>query len=174
MDLLVGHRVGPYELTELLGGGGMATVYRGVHALLEQARAIKVMSPGLAAQDRFVRLFQREAKLAADLRHPNVVQIYDIGVQDGLHYIVMELLQGRSLRDLIKQEHPLPLSRAIHLVRQLADALDYAHGRGVAHRDVKPANAFVGADDHLTLVDFGIARAVDGTHLTNTHWMGTY
>ena len=151
----------------------MASVYLARHQTLKQDRAIKVMSASLAAHDGFVQLFYREARLSARLRHPNVVQMYDVGEEDGVTYLVMELLEGRSLRDVIQQDGPLPVERAVHFVQQLAAALDYAHAEGVAHRDVKPANAFVSSDDHLTLVDFGIARAADGTRLSITHGIGT-
>ncbi|MFN8633179.1 MAG: protein kinase [Chloroflexota bacterium] len=172
-DTLVGRALGPYEIESRLGGGGMATVYRGVHRALGLPRAIKVMSSSLSTHDSFVRLFYREAKLATGLRHPNIVQVFDIGDQDGLHYLVMELLEGCSLRDSIRNDGPIPPARVVNLVTQLAEALEHAHGRGVAHRDVKPANAFVSPDDFLTLVDFGIARAADATHLTVTHGIGT-
>lgn len=172
-DIRIGRTLGPYEIEELLGGGGMATVYRGVHRALGVQRAVKVMSSSLAANDSFVELFYREARLAAGLRHPNIVQIFDIAQQDGLPYLVMELLEGRSLHDVIRSDAPVPLTRVAHFVGQLANALDHAHRQGIAHRDVKPANAFVGPSDVLTLVDFGIARAADATHLTVTHGIGT-
>jgi serine/threonine-protein kinase len=172
-DVRIGRTLGPYAIEELLGGGGMATVYRGVHRSLGVQRAIKVMSSSLAANDSFVELFYREARLAAGLRHPNIVQMFDIARHDGLHYLVMELLRGQSLHEVIQQDAPIPLTRAARFVGQLADALDYAHQQGIAHRDVKPANAFVGPGDRLTLVDFGIARAADATHLTVTHGIGT-
>ena len=172
-DIRIGRTLGPYDIEELLGGGGMATVYRGVHRSLGVQRAIKVMSSSLAANDSFVELFYREARLAAGLRHPNIVQMFDIARHDGQHYLVMELLKGRSLHEVIQQDAPLPLARVAHFVGQLADALDYAHRQDIAHRDVKPANAFVGPNDRLTLVDFGIARAADATHLTVTHGIGT-
>lgn len=172
-DIRIGRTLGPYDIHEVLGGGGMATVYRGVHRALGVQRAIKVMSSSLATNDGFVELFYREARLAAGLRHPNIVQIFDIAQCEGLHYLVMELLEGRSLYDIISTDAPLPLRRVVHLVGQLAEALDHAHGRGIAHRDVKPANVFVGPSDELTLVDFGIARAADATHLTVTHGIGT-
>src|SRR5262249_44623460 len=95
------------------------------------------------------------------------------GEQDGLHYLVMELLAGRSLRTVIQEDGPLPLDRVARLVAQLAGALDHAHRQGIAHRDVKAADAFVGPSDQVTLVDFGIARAADATHLTVTHGIGT-
>jgi serine/threonine-protein kinase len=172
-NILVGRSLGPYVIERTLGGGGMATVYQGAHRALGVRRAIKVMSSSLATHDSFVQLFYREARLAAGLRHPNIVQIFDIGAQDGLHYLVMELLAGRSLRTVVQEDGPLPLDRVARLIGQLAIALDHAHRQGIAHRDVKAANAFVGPTDQVTLVDFGIARAADATHLTVTHGIGT-
>ncbi|MFN8636305.1 MAG: protein kinase [Chloroflexota bacterium] len=155
--------IGPYDLLEPLGKGGMGEVYRARHRELQQDRAIKVLPPHLAADESFVARFKREALIAAGLRHPNVVLIYDVGEQDGYHYIVMELVQGRSLREVIHADRPLSFQRAIDLLRPLAQALDFAHQRGVVHRDVKPSNIIVGADDHVTLLDFGIARAVESS-----------
>lgn len=169
----VGQMLGPYLLDQPIGSGGMASVYRGVHRYMHVARAVKVMSPSLATQDRFVRLFHREAQLAAALKHPNIVQIYDVGIDGVTHYLVMELLEGRSLREVIKQDRPLSMDRVLLLINQLASALDHAHASGIAHRDVKPANVFVSPDDHLTLVDLGIARAADHTRLTITQGAGT-
>ena len=173
MDPLVGRVLGPYELQARLGAGGMGTVYRAVHRRLRQPRAVKVLPHNLAADQTFVQRFEREARLAAELRHPNIVVVHDVDDAGGTYYIAMELLEGRSLRDLIRDEAPVPLDRALGLLEQLARALDFAHGRGVVHRDIKPANVFVGAGDHVTLVDFGIARAADGTVLTGSGVMGT-
>ncbi|MFN8633423.1 MAG: protein kinase [Chloroflexota bacterium] len=173
IDSLVGRTVGPYRLERKLGGGGMGAVYEGVHQHLQISRAVKILSPALAAHDSFVRLFHREAKLAISLNHPNIVKIFDVDFDDNIHYIVMELLEGRSLRDLIRQEGAISPARVAHLLRQLSDALDHAHSRNIAHRDIKPANAFVGANDRLTLVDFGIARVGGGTRLTMTSEFGT-
>src|SRR5690242_3655421 len=154
--------IGPYDLLEPLGRGGMGVVYRARHGGLQQDRAIKLLPPHLAADDSFVVRFKREATIAAGLRHPNIVLIYDVGQQDDYHYIVMELVRGRALRDVIREEQPLPITRIVRLLRPLADALDYAHAHGVVHRDVKPTNVMIGADDRVTLLDFGIARAVEG------------
>ncbi|HZO31200.1 MAG TPA: protein kinase [Chloroflexota bacterium] len=168
MDLLAGRRLGPYELYERLGAGGMGVVHRAVHRRLNQPRAVKVLPANLAADPLLVERFEREARLAAELRHPHIVPIYDVDDHDGIHYIAMELLEGHALRQLILEDAPLALDRCLWLLRQLADALDFAHRRGVAHRDVKPGNVFVGPDDHVTLVDFGIARAVEEARLTQT------
>ena len=145
MDPLVGRALGPYELQVRLGAGGMGTVYRAVHRRLRQQRAVKVLPGNLAADQTFVQRFEREARVAAELRHPNIVVVHDVDDEDGIYYIAMELLQGRSLRDLIREESPIPIERALNLMEQLAAALDYAHARSVVHRDIKPGNVFVGA-----------------------------
>jgi serine/threonine-protein kinase len=173
MDPLVGRSLGPYDLQARLGAGGMGTVYLAVHRRLRQRRAVKVLPNNLAADPLFVQRFEREARLAAELRHPNIVAVLDVDDADGVFFLAMELLEGRSLRDLVRDDSPIPVDRALHLLEQLSAALDFAHGRGIVHRDVKPGNVFVRDDDHVTLVDFGIARAADGTVLTTSGVMGT-
>ena len=168
MDFLIGRDIGPYKIDARLGAGGMGIVYCAVHRGLNTPRAVKILPMNLASDVTFVARFQREARLAVRLRHPNIVQIYDIGEADGMHYIAMELLEGRSLREMISTSRHLPIEEVLNLVRQLASALDFAHASGVAHRDVKPANAFIGPTGHLTLVDFGIARAAEESKLTAT------
>ncbi|MFN8637038.1 MAG: protein kinase [Chloroflexota bacterium] len=165
--------IGPYDLGEQLGVGGMGFVYRAEHRLLRQPRAVKILQPHLAADETFLRMFYREARLAASLDHPNIVPVYDVGQADGQHYLAMALLDGRPLNQLLRASGPLPPDRAARVVRQLADALQYAHDRNILHRDVKPANVFVDADDHVTLLDFGIARAMDGTWSVSGLTMGT-
>jgi serine/threonine protein kinase len=166
MESWIGQQLGPYELQSKLGAGGMGVVYRAIHRRLGQARAIKVLPAALAHDETFLQRFEREARLSSELRHPNIVMIFDIAEDHGVNYIVMELLDGRSLHEVIRKDGPLPLERAVVLLRQLAQALDFAHARGVVHRDIKPGNALVSDTDHLTLVDFGIARAAEGTRLT--------
>ena len=167
-DPLVGQSVDAYELQERIAAGGMGIVYRAEHRGLQQTHAVKVLPDRFAADPCFVQRFRREATLTAALRHPNIVLIYGCGEQDGLLYLAMQYLPGHSLHDILRSSGPLPMDRAIRLLAQLADALDYAHALGVAHRDVKPANLIVGPTDHLTLVDFGIARTIDGTHVTTS------
>ena len=153
--------IGPYDLLEPLGRGGMGVVYRARHRDLQAFRAIKLLPPHLAADESFVGRFKREAITAAGLRHPNIVLIYDVGQQDDYHYIVMDHVEGRPLREVIHDDKPIPIGRAIRLLRPLAEALDFAHQHGFIHRDVKPTNVIVGKDDHVTLLDFGIARAIE-------------
>src|SRR4051812_2433277 len=168
MDQWIGRALGPYQLQAGLGGGGMGMVYRAMHEALQQPRAIKILRPDLAADSDVVERFHREAMIAASLRHQNIVLIYDVAEHDNIHYMVMEMLEGVSLRDVIRSATPVPLERVVTLLRQLADALDYAHARGVVHRDIKPGNVMVAPNDHLTLVDFGIARAAEASRLTRS------
>jgi len=147
----------------------MAVVYRAHQSSLNRHVAIKVLPSHLGLDQEFVERFQREARASAQLRHPNIVVIHDVGHDQGLYYIVMELLEGRTLKEIIELEGALPVERASRIVEQVADALDYAHERGLVHRDVKPANIFVGEDGHATLTDFGIAKAAsEAQQLTRT------
>src|SRR5687768_2213264 len=124
MDEMLGQVLGHYELVAKLGTGGMGTVYRGVHQNLRQPRAVKILRPDLTTEPDVVERFRREAMIAAGLRHPNIVLIYDVAEQAGLHYIVMDLLEGDSLRDVIRKSAPLPVEQVVALLSQLASALD--------------------------------------------------
>lgn len=168
MQNLVGQTLGSYEIVERLGSGGMGAIYRAKHRILSHSRAIKVMAPpaDLVLRESFVARFQREAQNAAVLVHPHIVEIYDVGEQDGIAYIVMALLEGRSLRDLLKVQRLLPIAQAAVLLTQLAQAIDYAHQHRIVHRDIKPENVIVREDGHLTLVDFGISHHIHATRLT--------
>jgi WD40 repeat protein len=168
VDDLQGQTIGQYQILEELGRGGMAVVHRAFQPTLQRYVAIKILPARLAFDLEFVERFVQEARAAANLRHPNIVVIYDVGQQAGLYYLVMEYLQGQTLKQLIKQEGPLPPDRVVRIVAQIASALDHAHQEGFIHRDVKPANIFVGRDDLVTLTDFGIAKAAWGAKLTRT------
>lgn len=154
----------------------MARVYRATDTLLQRSVALKVLAPQLAIDPEFAERFQREAVTAANLRHPNIVTIYDVGEQDGLRYIAMEYVRGRTLHTIIQERGALGLGIAIAIVGPVAAALDYAHSRGAVHRDVKPQNIMVDAEGRVLLTDFGIAQAPDlsGERLTRTGvFMGT-
>ena len=173
MDHLIGRSLGQYRLIAVLGAGAMGTVFHAEQVALLQPRAVKVLRPELAADPRFVERFLREARLAAALRHPNIVQIYDADRSGGFHYIAMELVAGHTLSELRREGGRLSFGRTVDLLRQVAAALDYAHGgdpergkRTVIHRDVKSGNIMVGPDGHVTLLDFGLARAAQGTAFT--------
>jgi serine/threonine-protein kinase len=174
MNGWVGQRLGKYEIQAELGRGGMGIVYRGYDAALRRPVAIKVLPPQLTYDAQFVQRFQQEAILAANLRHPNIVTIYDVGQEGDVYYIVMEYLEGITLEALLARQGSMPFDQALHVLRQVADALDAAHSRGIIHRDVKPANIMIGPDGRATLMDFGLVRAAEGTSLTRSGiYMGT-
>jgi serine/threonine-protein kinase len=160
---------GRYHLIELIGEGGMATVYRALDTRLGRTVAIKVLHPEYARDQPFLQRFQQEAEFAASLgAHPNVVAIYDIGKDGDIPYIVMELIEGRSLKELIGERAPFTVIEAFSIGRQVALALDFAHKRGLVHRDVKPQNIVVTADGTAKVTDFGIAQSVSASQLTRT------
>jgi formylglycine-generating enzyme required for sulfatase activity/tRNA A-37 threonylcarbamoyl transferase component Bud32 len=161
-------KLGKYKIIEEVGRGGFADVYKAVDTTLDRTVALKFLEPRLLREPTFVERFQREAKLAANLKHPNIVFIHEFGWEAGTVYIAMEFLEGRTLKEVILQEGALPAARIVNMVGQIASALDYAHGRGLVHRDIKPSNIMVGADDHVTVMDFGIAKAATQTALTTT------
>lgn len=149
-----------------MGGGAMGSVYRGVHLTLGVARAIKLLRADYADHPAVRERFQREARVAAGLRHPNIVQTFDIDQDRGVQFIVMDLVPGQPLSAVLRAEGPVGARRALDILWQLGSALDFAHAHGVAHRDVKPGNVIIGPDDQVTLVDFGIARAAESSTLT--------
>lgn len=157
-----------YEILERVGGGGMAFVYRAKDLLLNRTVAVKVLSPHYVTDEEFVRKFRREAQAAAGLQNPNIVGVYDVGQEGDTHFIVMEFLEGMTLKQLINEHGPLPAPTALQIVRQIAEALRSAHKHGVIHRDIKPHNIMITADGHVKVTDFGIARAVTSSTLTNT------
>ncbi|GIW10964.1 MAG: hypothetical protein KatS3mg061_2021 [Dehalococcoidia bacterium] len=166
MDALIGQTLGQYQIVELIGRGGMATVYRGIQTALGRSVAIKVLPPLLAADEAFVARFRREAMVVAGLAHPNILPVYDFGAFNGYLTIVMMYVQGGTLRARLGE--PMAVGAAVRLVAQVADALAYAHERGIVHRDVKPANILLARADWALLADFGIAHLADQRTLTLT------
>ncbi|HEV3001130.1 MAG TPA: PASTA domain-containing protein [Solirubrobacteraceae bacterium] len=150
---------GRYRLVSRLGSGGMADVWCADDLQLGRRVALKLLHRRFAEDDEFVERFRREASSAAGLQHPNVVSVYDRGEYDGTYYIAMELLEGRTLKDLVRQEGPLDPARAIDLTVQVLRAARFAHKRGIVHRDLKPHNVIVDDEDRAKVTDFGIARA---------------
>src|SRR5947208_6481881 len=150
---------GRYRIERRLGSGGMADVYCAYDHQLGRQIALKVLHRRFARDREFVERFRREASAAAGLQHPNVVGVFDRGEYDGTYYIAMEYLPGRTLKEVIREEAPLDQLRAIDYGIQILQAASFAHRRGVIHRDFKPHNVIVGADDRLKVTDFGIARA---------------
>jgi len=157
-----------YRLVELIGEGGMALVYKAECSLLCRMVAIKILRPQYANDIEFVERFRREARSAASLSHPNVVNIYDVGQEDGIDYIVMEYISGGNLKDIIRREAPFSIRRALDYTKQIAEALNHAHERNIIHRDIKPHNILVTSDGQIKVTDFGIARAISASSFTQT------
>jgi eukaryotic-like serine/threonine-protein kinase len=158
--------VGRFRLEEVLGAGGMALVYRAVDEHTGAPAAVKLLADNLAADESFRRRFQREARLAARLSHPNVVRVLDAGEYEGRPWLALEYVDGETLAEVLSRRGRLPPAEVVALGRQLCAGLEHAHQAGLVHRDVKPANVLVRADGSATIVDFGIARAHDGRELT--------
>lgn len=157
-----------YRLLELIGEGGMAQVYKAEDSILCRTVAIKILRSQYAGDAEFVERFRREARAAASLSHPNIVNIYDVGQENGTDYIVMEYLPGCTLKQVIKDEAPLPVERALDITRQIAEGLNHAHQRNIIHRDIKPHNILITPDGQIKVTDFGIARAISAGTLTQT------
>jgi serine/threonine protein kinase len=160
-------RIASYTLLEPIGHGGMAVVYRARQDSLERTVAVKILSENLAASPEFMERFRREARTAANLRHPNVITVFDFGQDErGVPYLVLEYIEGPTLADLMDSgldDHRIP-----GLLDQIAAGLDYAHARGVIHRDIKPGNVLMTDDGRAVLADFGLAWLLEGAHLTLT------
>ncbi|HEY8463515.1 MAG TPA: Stk1 family PASTA domain-containing Ser/Thr kinase [Bacillota bacterium] len=157
-----------YRLIEAIGEGGMALVYKAECSLLCRTVAIKILRPQYANDAEFVERFRREARSAASLSHPNVVNIYDVGQENGIDYIVMEYIPGENLKNIIKKEAPFSVRKALNYTRQIAEALNHAHQRNIIHRDIKPHNILVTPDGQVKVTDFGIARAISASSFTQT------
>ncbi len=155
-----------YKIEEKIGEGGMAVVYRGYDNILNRSVTVKVLRAQFALDDNFVRRFKREAQSAASLSHPNVVNIYDVGEQEGTHYIVMEYIDGKSLKELITEKGKLPVNEAVQIARQICEALVSAHKNNIIHRDIKPHNILLTRDGRVKVTDFGIAKAVTAATVT--------
>jgi eukaryotic-like serine/threonine-protein kinase len=163
---------GRYETSERLGSGGMSNVYKATDLILERTVAVKILAEHLSDDERFVARFRREALAVAKLIHPNIVQVYDTGKDEGRHYIVMEYVSGRSGAQILQRHGPVDAETAAEVGIQACAGLDYAHRRGIIHRDVKPGNLMVtggpvgGGEMTVKLTDFGIARAIEQTRIT--------
>lgn len=154
---------GKYELLERVGEGGMAVVYKAKQINLDRIVALKVIHQNLIHDKEFLDRFHREARIAASLNHPNIVTIHDEGIENGVHFIAMEYLEGTNLHSLIKRKGRLGEDETIRIAISMAEALDYAHKKGIVHRDIKSANIILTNEGRIVLTDFGIARAVSGT-----------
>ncbi len=165
---LIGQQLGKYNVVDLIGRGGMATVYKGYQPEIERSVAIKVLPPHPGQDSSYVERFRQEARTIARLQHPHIMPLYDYGDENGILYLVSPLMEGGSLSDRIRKG-PLSLDETAVMLRQIGSALDYAHRHGVIHRDIKPDNVLLDREGHALLTDFGIAKIVEGTaNLTAT------
>lgn len=161
---LLGNR---YEMVEKVGNGGMSTVYKAVDKVLKRNVAVKILRDEFTTDEEFIKRFEAEAQSAARLTHANIVSIYDVGVEGNLHYIVMELIQGKTLKEIIiKERGPLPWKWSVNVAIQIASALDMAHKNNIVHRDIKPHNIIITEDGIAKVTDFGIAKAVSNSTIT--------
>lgn len=168
--------VGRYELLEKIGDGGMAVVYKAKDRLLNRLVAVKILKPEYTNDEKFINNFRKESHAAASLSHPNIVSIYDVGREGNINYIVMELVEGKPLSKIIREEAPLNYNRVIDYTKQIASGLSAAHKHGIIHRDVKPHNILVNEDGIAKIADFGIAKAISTTTIvdgTNETVMGS-
>jgi predicted Ser/Thr protein kinase len=170
MSRYIGQDIGGYRVIEPIGSGGMASVFKAYDARFDRFVALKILPEHMAEDPTYLARFEQEAKIIAKLEHPNILPVYGYGQDQKITYLAMRYLRGGTLKDLlIHAGHALPLSDAARLIAQIADALDYAHSQGIVHRDVKPSNILIDSAGDAYLMDFGIARVLEGTaHLTST------
>jgi eukaryotic-like serine/threonine-protein kinase len=168
--MMIGKRIsGRYKILDMLGGGGMANVYLAHDMILDRNVAVKMLRHDLTNDEEFIRRFHREAQSATSLIHPNIVNIYDVGEEDDIYYIVMEHVDGQTLKQYIQQFSPLRVEESIEIMRQLTSAIAHAHQNNIIHRDIKPDNILVDREGNVKITDFGIAMALSATRFTQTN-----
>ena len=158
-----------YQIMKTIGEGGMANVYLAYDTILDRNVAVKVLRGDLATDEKFVRRFQREALSASSLSHPNIVEVYDVGEDNGSYYIVMEYIKGKHLKQLLKQRGKLTLTEEVDIMLQVTDGMSAAHDKYIIHRDIKPQNIMILENGLIKITDFGIAMALNSTQLTQTN-----
>lgn len=167
---MIGKRLsGRYKILDMVGGGGMANVYLAHDMILDRDVAVKMLRLDFANDEEFIRRFRREAQSATSLAHPNIVNIYDVGEENDLYYIVMEYVDGQTLKQYIQQNSPLKVEDAIGIMRQLTSAISHAHQNHIIHRDIKPHNILIDHNGNVKVTDFGIAMALSATSITQTN-----
>jgi len=168
--MMIGKRIsGRYKVLEIIGGGGMANVYLAHDMILDRDVAVKILRLDFANDDEFIRRFHREAQSATSLAHPNIVSIYDVGEEDTIYYIVMEYVEGQTLKQYIQQNSPLKVEEVIDIMKQLTSAIAHAHQNHIIHRDIKPHNILIDRQGNVKITDFGIAMAMSATSITQTN-----
>jgi serine/threonine-protein kinase len=170
MKVSIPQTLGKYKIVEEIGRGGFAAVYKATDTTLNRTVALKVLAAPPPGDPTFLERFWREARTAANLKHPNIVAIYEVAEIEGRYCLAMEFLPGRTLAQILKEEESLPPRQVAEIAQQLASALDYAHARGFVHRDIKPSNIIIDDEGHVTLTDFGTVKPAEGTKLT-APWM---
>src|SRR5579871_3679625 len=173
MKDLVGQNLGQYQILGEIAKGGMSTVYRAKQMSMGREVAIKVLPSALMHDSNFADRFHREVDIIARLQHPHILPVYDFGEQDEMPYIVMAYIRGGTLSERIKQQGPMSLPEVTRIVKQVADALDYAHSKGIIHRDFKPSNVLLDEQGNTYLADFGLAKLVEAQQqITGTAMLG--
>ena len=167
MALTIGTQLGSHEITALLGKGGMGEVYRARDLKLKREVAIKILPEEFSRDSDRISRFQREAEVLASLNHPNIANIYDLEEHDGSRYLVLELVEGETLADRIARG-PIPVEEAVAIAKQICEALETAHEKGVIHRDLKPANIKITPDGNVKVLDFGLAKALERAPVSST------
>ncbi len=173
-DPLVGKRLGKYQILDKVGVGGMGVVYRASQVTLGREVALKVMSPRLATKESFIQSFEREAKIAARLQHPNIIGIHDFGHEDQWYYFSMEFVEGENLLDMALRQGGLSVEECLDYGRQLADALDHAHNQGILHKDIKPQNVMINNENRVKLADMGLASIADEENQASSPETGAF
>ncbi|MDQ0217125.1 Stk1 family PASTA domain-containing Ser/Thr kinase [Peribacillus cavernae] len=168
--MLIGRRInGRYKLLDMVGGGGMANVYLAMDMILEREVALKILRMDFSNDEEFIKRFNREAQSATSLAHSNIVSIYDVGEEDDIYYIVMEYVKGLTLKQYIQKYYPIPVEKALDIMKQITDAISHAHHNGIIHRDIKPQNILIDDSGNVKITDFGIAMALSATNITQTN-----
>ncbi|MFL6560164.1 MAG: Stk1 family PASTA domain-containing Ser/Thr kinase [Bacillus sp. (in: firmicutes)] len=168
--MIIGKRIsGRYKVLEMVGGGGMANVYLAHDMILDREVAVKMLRLDFVNDEEFIRRFHREAQSATSLTHPNIVSIYDVGEEDTLYYIVMEYVNGQTLKQYINQHSSLRVEKALDIMMQLTSAISHAHQNHIIHRDIKPHNILIDPNGNVKITDFGIAMALSATSITQTN-----
>ncbi|MDZ5474388.1 Stk1 family PASTA domain-containing Ser/Thr kinase [Bacillus sp. 31A1R] len=168
--MLIGNRLsGRYKILEMIGGGGMANVYLAHDMILDRDVAVKVLRLDFANDEEFIRRFHREAQSATSLAHPNIVNIFDVGEEDSIYYIVMEYVAGQTLKQYIQQHPSIQVEEVIDIMQQLTSAISHAHQNHIIHRDIKPHNILIDGNGNVKITDFGIAMALSATSITQTN-----
>lgn len=168
--MIIGKRIsGRYKILDMIGGGGMANVYLAHDMILDRDVAVKMLRLDFVDDEEFIKRFHREAQSATSLAHPNIVSIYDVGEEDRMYYIVMEYVDGQTLKQYIQKNSPIPVDKALEIMKQLTSAISHAHQNHIIHRDIKPHNILIDHDGNIKITDFGIAMALSATSITQTN-----